>query len=290
MPATRKAGWVALAAAILTVGLITYGTWVRVSGSGLGCGTDWPLCNGNVVPGFQGDTGVEFGHRLYASFTTIFVIAVAWFGWRARREDSLLAKLAVGSLGAIILQALLGAITVVTDLNGNIRLAHLSNAMLTLALLTATAVRGLDIQGVRQPGTRLSAFFAGWAAVVILAGGSIVGNNLGAACPHVPFCDSRSTTQATWLHDTHRALAGLLLLGLIWLAVWLARHKASRVAKTLVHTATLFVVIQGIVGVEMVTHILPEGLRILHVGIATLIFWALITQWILALKGRSEPG
>ncbi|MCH8199947.1 MAG: COX15/CtaA family protein, partial [Chloroflexi bacterium] len=45
----RRAGWLALGAAVLTVGLITYGSWVRTSGSGLGC-PDWPLCEGAIVP------------------------------------------------------------------------------------------------------------------------------------------------------------------------------------------------------------------------------------------------
>ena len=41
-----RAGKSALVASVLTILLIAYGSWVRVSGSGLGC-PDWPLCEGN---------------------------------------------------------------------------------------------------------------------------------------------------------------------------------------------------------------------------------------------------
>ena len=58
--AVRNAGRLALLAAVLTVGLIAYGSWVRVSGSGLGC-PDWPLCEGGIVPELEGDTAIEFG-------------------------------------------------------------------------------------------------------------------------------------------------------------------------------------------------------------------------------------
>jgi heme A synthase len=53
----RRAGQLAMIAAGLTGGLIAYGAWVRVSGSGLGC-PDWPLCEGVVIPKLEGDTAI----------------------------------------------------------------------------------------------------------------------------------------------------------------------------------------------------------------------------------------
>ena len=108
----RRAGWLAFAAAVLTVGLVTYGAWVRVSGSGLGC-PDWPLCDGAVVPKLEGETAVEFGHRVYAGVTMLTVGAAAWFAYRGRRADPTAALLVGGAFGAILFQAALGGATIV---------------------------------------------------------------------------------------------------------------------------------------------------------------------------------
>ena len=53
--------WVALA---MTVLVIVWGAVVRATGSGAGCGSHWPLCNGDVVPlAPTVATIIEFVHR-----------------------------------------------------------------------------------------------------------------------------------------------------------------------------------------------------------------------------------
>jgi heme A synthase len=54
-----------LITALLTGGLIVVGAIVRVSDSGLGCGNDWPLCNGTIFPPLDNLTAwIEWSHRL----------------------------------------------------------------------------------------------------------------------------------------------------------------------------------------------------------------------------------
>jgi heme A synthase len=282
---TRKAGWLALIASILTVGLIAYGSWVRASGSGLGC-PDWPLCEGNLVPTLEGDTAIEFGHRFYAGITMMTVAASALVAWRARQADRLLAKVMVGALGLILIQAGLGGITVLTELNSDVRLVHLVIALVTLALLTGGAIRGLDIEGSSSPGLRLSAGVAIWAGLIVVIGGSIVGRSLSGACPGLPLCDDRTPLDAAWMHGVHRTAAVLLLVALIGLGVWLRKHRGTKLSTALHHSATLLVALQIGIGVLAISQDLPTGLRVLHLGTASLIWWAVVAQWLLALKGR----
>src|SRR5437867_823379 len=57
----RRFAWLVLAA---TLGVILWGAYVRASGSGAGCGSHWPTCNGDVIPRAPSvATLVEFGHR-----------------------------------------------------------------------------------------------------------------------------------------------------------------------------------------------------------------------------------
>lgn len=284
---TRNAGWLAFASSVLVVGLIAYGSWVRTSGSGLGC-PDWPLCEGEILPTLEGDTAIEFGHRFYAGITMLVVAGAAWFAYKGRGADGILFKILGGALLVIVFQAVLGGLTVLTELDGNVRLAHLATAMLTLALLTAGALRGLGIAGSDAPGVRVSATFVVWAGLVLLVGGSIVGSSLSGACPGLPLCDDRSPLDAAWIHGVHRTAATLLLFVLIATGVWLRKKPRTKLAVGLHHSATLFVALQIGIGVLAISQSLPTGLRVLHLGMATLIWWVVVAQWLLALRPRSS--
>ncbi len=69
--------------------VILWGAFVRASGSGAGCGSHWPLCNGDVIPRApEIETLVEFSHRLTSGLALVFVLAMVGLAWRlfARRH------------------------------------------------------------------------------------------------------------------------------------------------------------------------------------------------------------
>ena len=73
---TRYA-WAVLAANLL---VILWGAYVRASGSGAGCGSHWPLCNGEVVPHSPRiQTVIEFTHRAMSGVALLAVVALG--GW-----------------------------------------------------------------------------------------------------------------------------------------------------------------------------------------------------------------
>ena len=281
----RRAGWIALVAAVLTVGLIAYGSWVRVSGSGLGC-PDWPLCEGVLVPEIEGATAIEFGHRVYAGITMLLTAAAAALAFRARAHDRLTSHLLVGALAAILVQAVLGGITVLTELHSMVRLAHLTFSLLTLALLTGGAARALDVRLTPPPDVKRWRALLIAAAFVVLAGGTIVGTGHSQGCPGLPLCDARSSTEAAWVHVVHRAAATALLLALIWTA-WQARRVGDWTFWVSV-IAALLAAAQVTVGVSAVWLRLPQELRITHLGLAAAVWWAVVAQFSFALLGRTR--
>ena len=126
----------AWAAVIYAFALIILGGIVRVTGSGLGCGGDWPLCDGRLFPAMTAADIIEYSHRLVASAIVgpliIATAAVAILRFRREKWLSLTAAIAVILLLA---QGGLGGVTVLTELPGPIVAAHLALAQALLGCL-----------------------------------------------------------------------------------------------------------------------------------------------------------
>src|ERR1019366_192307 len=76
-PALRRFAWGVLA---YFIAVILWGTLVRATGSGAGCGNHWPLCNGTVMqPSASIETMIEFTHRITSGISLISVVAL--LGW-----------------------------------------------------------------------------------------------------------------------------------------------------------------------------------------------------------------
>ena len=76
----RNFSWIALG---LTLAVIVGGGFVRATGSGAGCGSHWPLCNGEVVP-LAGNvkTLIEYSHRITSG--VVMVLSVVQLVWSRR--------------------------------------------------------------------------------------------------------------------------------------------------------------------------------------------------------------
>ena len=282
-----RAGKSALVASVLTILLIAYGSWVRVSGSGLGC-PDWPLCEGNVIPELQGDVAIEFGHRFLAGITMILVIVTSFFAYKGRTEDMLTAKLIFLALSAIFIQAILGGITVLTELHGMVRLAHLTFAMLTLGLLVSGAARSLNIKGISMPTPKRARAMIIATLFVVLAGGLIVGSGESSGCPGLPLCDSRSSNAALLFHSLHRIAATLLVFVFVWTAFQVRRNGAKGFTWIISLVIASLALLQFSVGISAIVTDLPQSLRVIHLALAATIWSFVVAQFNLSLKGESQ--
>jgi heme A synthase len=140
-PPSRGFRRLALATGVATFLLIVLGGVVRVSGSGLGCGPagsgfhGWPLCEGDLLPGLDLNSVIEYAHRVVAVAVGLMMLWLAVWAWRryrARHGIVLAATAAVVLVGA---QGLLGAATVEEGLDEGLVAAHLGLAMILLGLL-----------------------------------------------------------------------------------------------------------------------------------------------------------
>jgi len=127
---------------------ILWGYFLRISESGDGCGTDWPLCHGAVVPATPHfSTFVEFTHRLSSGLVLLLVLAMAVWAFRAFPRGAAVRKAAGASLLFTVSESLFGAVLVVfgwvaTDVSTGrilIRPVHVTNTFLLMAALILTA-------------------------------------------------------------------------------------------------------------------------------------------------------
>ncbi|MGH7732865.1 MAG: COX15/CtaA family protein, partial [Gemmatimonadales bacterium] len=134
----RRLAWTGAAFTFL---LIVLGGIVRITGSGLGCGDHWPNCNGRWFPPLDLPTFIEISHRWVAALVTITVTAVGIVAWLRHRNEPRLRDPATLAFVLLVVQVLLGAITVKLTLPPAVVVVHLANAMLVLAALLVTAMR-----------------------------------------------------------------------------------------------------------------------------------------------------
>lgn len=133
---------------LFNLGVIVWGAYVRASGSGAGCGSHWPLCNGEILP----DTGlsktaIEFAHRITSGGCLILAVAIAWLGVRRFPRGYAVRQGAIAVLGFTLAEALIGAGLVLLryveqDQSVGRVLSiclHLCNTFLLLAAISLTA-------------------------------------------------------------------------------------------------------------------------------------------------------
>src|SRR6202011_6116347 len=225
-----------VATALATYALVVLGGVVRVSGSGLGC-PDWPLCHGRVLPPLDLHAIIEYSHRTTASLTSALIVltaVVAWLAWRKRRDIVIPATVA---LVLLVVQVVLGAITVRLELPPMIVLAHLATAMALLAAVCVTAVAAIVPRPARpaERGSRgatprrLARAAAAGTYLLILSGSLVVGSGASGSCSAWPLCGgglNLTFDRLPAIQLLHRGVAALIgLLVVLSLLSVLARHR-----------------------------------------------------------------
>jgi heme A synthase len=130
------------------VGVILWGAIVRATGSGAGCGSHWPLCNGEIVPRSPAvATLIEFGHRVSSGLALLLIGGLVIGAWRSYPRGHRVRRGAALSAAFIVSEALIGAgLVLLEHVAGDASAArgywvggHLINTFLLVGVLTLTA-------------------------------------------------------------------------------------------------------------------------------------------------------
>lgn len=278
----------AIANLIANIGIVVTGGAVRLTASGLGCPT-WPRCSeGSYVP--HGELGwhgaIEFGNRLLTFVLVVIAVGCWTAAMAARRRGDEGAGRAVRLSTLIALgipsQAVLGGITVLTDLNPWVVALHLlvSMALIGICVLLLDHLRPRSRPAAGRALARLVAatFVVGW--VVLYLGTVVTGSG-----PHSGDLDSRRTGLDPQVMSHVHAWAVYLLVALTVAVVLLARRAGLRVLYGAALVLLGVELAQGVIGFAQYVNDLPEllvGLHMLGAGLTS----AAMTWLLLAARPR----
>jgi len=264
--------------------VILWGAVVRATGSGAGCGSHWPLCNGDFFPHHPRlATVIEFTHRSMSGICTALVTLLIAATFRLRPRGHRARKAVVWCGVLLITEALLGAVLVkggyVESNASNMRVfmqcIHFTNTMLLLAALSLTWwwLGDREPPSLQPASTRSLAWFALAATVVVGATGSV------AALADTLF---PAPSLRAGLMDDFAATAPLLVR-MRWLhpaasviALACALMLCLRLRSRLGNTVLTLVAAQLLLGAADVLLLAPTWMQVLHLLGADIYWIALV--------------
>ena len=283
----------AAAALLATLGVILWGAYVRATGSGAGCGSHWPTCNGQVIPRTDSTaTFIEFTHRVTSGLAFLLVALQLVWALRAFPKGHPVRAGAAASMFFMVTEAGVGALLVLFEYvadNASVGRAvwmavHLVNTFLLVAAMTCTVwwARGGAPIRLRAQGATASLLGAGMAATLIVGvTGAIaaLGDTLFAARSLAEgLAQDLSPTahflvQLRAMHPVAAALTGAYLF---YLRAAIPARRPSPSVRRLANLTGALVAVQLGAGVVNLALLAPVWMQLVHLLLADLLWISLV--------------
>ena len=295
--------------AAITLVVISLGAWVRLTDAGLGC-PDWPGCYGLLTtpdtvdelakakenyPNASIDVGKawrEMLHRYVAGILGLYVFFITYISIKYSKQNYIL-PVSISIL--IVIQAIMGMLTVTMLVKPTVVTTHLFFGMLTATLLFINGLKysGLNLLQDKLPVYAISAIMLTWVLLVIqiLLGGWTSTNYASLACTDFPKClDQWYPKEMVFdkafnifnlpdinyeggflaygakvaVHYIHRVTALVLSLSFLLTLVIIFKLKNHAFLKKIISFSLVFFVLQIILGISNVIYSLPLNIAVWH--------------------------
>ena len=284
--------------------VILWGAYVRASGSGAGCGSHWPLCNGQVVPRAAPiATLIEFAHRISSGMALLSAVALIVWAYRAYPRGHQVRLGANFTMLFMITEALVGAGLVLFGLTAQndsvaraISLAvHLINTFLLLASIALTAwwASGGAPVRLRGQGAVAAVFVIGLLGTMIVgATGAVtaLGDTLfpaGSLSEGMRQDFSPTAHFLIQLRIYHPSMAVLVGAYTIFAGAFVAARRPGRTMRWFTRALVALFVSQLAVGVVNVVLLAPIFMQLIHLLMADLVW---LTMVLAAAAGLAVPA
>ncbi len=291
----RRLASLSLTVLIANLGVILWGAYVRASGSGAGCGSHWPLCNGQVIPRSPGiETFIELTHRITSGLALLLVIALVIATYRSRPPGDPTRRGSVAVLVFMLTEALVGAGIVLFELvvddsslaRAVVMSIHLLNTFFLLGAATLTTLwaQGGPRLDLRRPSAaRRWILLAVIGTLLVGASGAIaaLGDTLFPSESLQAAFQADSSATAHWLvrvRSVHPFLAVIVGLVLIRLPRILATSPSTAEGRRWGNFLAFAVLIQLAAGALNIFLLVPIWLQLTHLALADAV-WILLVLY-----------
>lgn len=284
--------WVRLTADVATVGLfivVLIGFLDTLTHSALGCGPEWPLCNGGFLPGPGTQSLVEYTHRAITAVVGVLVLVATVWAWIRYRATEVRVLATIG-LGFVAVESAVGALAVLHAESPAVLATHFGFSLLAFsgtAVMTAV-IHQLTREPQRatgwrerrtRPPARLS--FLIWLLLAYALGiaylGTLVAHTgAGLACTGWPLCSGMvwpgfaGLRGLVFLHRLAALGAGVLIL-LVFLQARRVRESRPALYRAS-HFSLAVVVLQIASGAYLVLSGITTTADLVHVALMTIQF------------------
>ncbi|MFT8317241.1 MAG: heme A synthase [Sporolactobacillus sp.] len=293
----------AIAAACAVLLVVLMGSLVTNTGSAYGCGNNWPLCNGQVIPTTPSDqTWIEFGHRFVSGLTSILVFIVAIWIWIRLKKVKEIRFLSISSVFFILLQAFLGMSAVVWGNSSIVLALHFGVSLLSFSsnLLIAFIVleeTNPNVQRIIPPikkGMKWNFIILSIYTYILMYSGAFVRHtDSSLAATDFPTINGRlfpvTLFSRAGVQYIHRVLAFILLVWLVWtLIVCLRRYQNIPSLTIALFVSLVLILLQAVSGIFILKTHMALTFLLLHSFFVTLYFGILMIILMLGLRQNEQ--
>ena len=250
----QRLAWITVVCTYFLVGL---GGTVRVNNAGLGC-IDWPLCDGQLFSWATVSALWEQSHRYWAAIVSILLIALCLSIYAWGRKNRQLLVLAILAPFLLVVQIILGGLTVLLKLEGAIITSHLATAealfavLITIAVMSGKPKTNREHPEKTQKFAKLAVVNALLVYGLLLSGSYVFNTGASLACPSWPLCSAAPSWAVKYhlsdINMFHRYVAIAIGLVMIWtiFSAWRRRKVAPGQAAVAIAGGVIFLAQAGV--------------------------------------------